>query len=173
MGSNQYHTRARSDTWQQLVSGMAADADWEKRWHAAQQRGINPQTLRQLAIDPHPVVRLSVLANPACDAQCLTNMVRVDPEALSQTLGHPACPPQLVAQAAASNDYRMRLLAAKHPRCSGDILIRLLADEREDIRQAALINPGLPESYRNLAAVSWIHPTSSPPHPGSSGSSAL
>jgi hypothetical protein len=174
MGSNQYKTLQRSDTWHHLISGMAADPDWEKRWRAANQIGINITVLRRLAGDPDPVVRGAVLANPACDANCLSTLVSVDPAAITQVVGHDKCPPQLLNPAASSTDAVVRLSVAKHHNTPPATLIKLLADQDATVRAAAMANPNLPEEYRRLAAVSGYHVASwrqpsDPGHVGTAG----
>jgi hypothetical protein len=137
-----------------LVADWAQDNDWEKRFRAAQQQGVDVEVLHRLAADDNPVVRGAVFANPGCDAQCLTILVAMDPSTLSQALGHHECTPELLQQAADSTDVRMHLAAAKHHKCPGDTLVRLLASNDPQVRRAALNNPSLPEQYSRLATVS-------------------
>jgi len=154
VGSNQYRSYHRSDIWNQMVNDMALDQDWSKRLRAAQQLGASAQVLHQLAGDPHGTVRGAVLANPGCDAECLTIMVYTDPSSLSQVVGHRQCPTQLVHEAAKSPHVKMRKYAAQHHNCAGDVLVVLLADPDPAVRQAAALNPNLPEQYRQLLKVS-------------------
>ena len=131
VGSNQYRTRAVIPDAQAPAPDLMAQAaamPTAKRREVAGNPHTSPQVLAQLAGDTDVLVRRRVAENPRT-------------------------PPEVLGQLAGTDVVLARICVAENPHTSPQVLAQLAGDKDEDVREAALEHPNLPEEYRTLRQV--------------------
>jgi hypothetical protein len=94
--------------------------------------------LPRLATDGDVAVRRAVAQDPRTPAELLQQLAfDRDRDVLEAVASNPNVPSKVVDEMAASHDTGFRLLAARHPRLSHEVLLTLAQDPRPEVVAAA------------------------------------
>jgi hypothetical protein len=139
---------------------QAHDSSVVVMMHLARNPNCPLELLRKMAQDDDPMVQGAVGSNERCPPDLLRLLATHQRLPVRENVAaNPQCPPDVLEALADDKYFVVPLAVARNPKCPVHLLVRFVNDDvPRRARQIALLNPSLPEEYRQLGRLVWQPP---------------